>query len=273
MTQRFNHGLAFNFNYTYSKNLELTNSPDPFNRQLGKGLSGNDIPHVLRLTLQYQVPRFRDSGTPVVSNRIVSSILSDWGIGVYMNYQSAGVLNRPTSNGSNPISNFLGYGPGSAQLKKNADGSYMSPWSVDWTDNSGKHHTDPIDINCHCYDPTKTIVLNPDAWENIPDGQFGAQQDNLRFMRGIRAPRENANISRTFRITERVQLNVRAEFNQVFNRLILPNPSTAGNFAAAPRKFTSGSNAGLYSGGFGTIVPTSGTNGMRTGQLIARITF
>jgi hypothetical protein len=68
-------------------------------------------------------------------------------------------------------------------------------------------------------------------------------------------------------------LNVRAEFNQVFNRLILPNPSTAGSFAAAPRKFTSGANAGLYSGGYGTIVPLSGTSGMRTGQLIARITF
>ncbi len=273
VTQRFNHGLSFNFNYTYSKNLELTSSPDPYNRSLGKTLSGNDIPHVLRLTLQYQVPRFRDSGTPVISNRIVSSILSDWGIGVYMNYQSAGLLTRPTSNGANPISNFLGYGPGRAQLKTNADGSYMSPWSVDWTDNSGKHHTDPIDINCHCYDPTTTVVLNPNAWENIPDGQFGAQQDNLRFFRGIRSPRENANISRNFRITERVQLNVRAEFNQVFNRLILPNPSTAGNFAAAPRKFTSGANAGLYSGGYGTIVPLSGTSGMRTGQLIARITF
>jgi Carboxypeptidase regulatory-like domain/TonB dependent receptor-like, beta-barrel len=273
VTQRFNHGLSFNFNYTYSKNLELTSSPDPFNRSLGKTYSGNDIPHVLRLTLQYQVPRFRDSGTPVVSNRIVSSILSDWGIGAYMNYQSAGVLNRPTSNGSNPISNFLGYGPGRAQLKQNADGSYMNPWSVDWTDNSGKHRTDPIDINCHCYDATTNVVLNPNAWENIPNGQFGAQQDNLRFFRGIRRPKENVNLSRVFRITERVQLNVRAEFNNVFNRLTLPNPSTAGNFAAAPRKFTSGSNKGLYSGGYGTIVPTSGTSGMRTGQLIARITF
>ena len=143
---------------------------------------------MLRLTLQYQVPRLRDSGTPLVSNRIVSSILSDWGIGAYLNYQSAGVLNRPSSNGANPISNFLGYGPGGAQLKQNADGSYMNPWSVDWTDNSGKHHTDPIDINCHCYDPTTNVVLNPNAWENIPNGQFGAQQNNLRFYPGHPPP-------------------------------------------------------------------------------------
>ncbi len=77
VTQRFNHGLSFNFNYTYSKNLELTNSVDPFNRGLGKTLSSNDIPHVLRLTLQYQVPRFQGSGVPQVSSR---SLLrpSDW---------------------------------------------------------------------------------------------------------------------------------------------------------------------------------------------------
>ncbi len=273
VTQRFSHGLSFNFNYTYSKNLELSNSVDPFNRGLGKTVSGNDIPHVLRLTLQYQVPSFRDSNMAWLGNRVVSSVLSDWSLGMYFNYQSAGRLNRPSSNGTVPISQFLGYGPGSAQLKSDGNGNYMSPWSVDWTDYSGKHHTDPIDINCHCYDPTKNVVLNPDAWTNIPNGQFGAQQDQLRFFRGIRRPTENANLNRLFRIKEGITLNVRIEFNNIFNRMFLPNPSTGGNFAAAPRTFNAGSNAGLYSSGFGTIVPTSGTTGMRTGQIIARINF
>ncbi len=273
VTQRFNHGLTFNFNYTYSKNLSLESTPDPFNRGLGKTVSVNDIPHVLRMTLQYQVPNFRGSGMAWLGNRVMSNALSDWSVGIYMNYQSAGVLTRPTSNGAVPISQFLGYGPGSAQLKSDGNGSYMSPWSVDWTDYSGKHHTDPIDINCHCYDPTTNVVLNPNAWTNIPDGTFGAQQDTLRFFRGIRRPTENANFNRMFRIKEGITLNVRLEFNNIFNRMFLPNPSTAGNFSAAPRTFTTGSNAGLYSGGFGTIVPTSGTSGMRTGQIIARITF
>ena len=47
----------------------------------------------------------------------------------------------------------------------------MNPWSVDWTDNGGVHHTDPLDINCRCFDPEKTIVLNPAAWDTIPDGR------------------------------------------------------------------------------------------------------
>ncbi len=271
-TQRFSHGVSFNLNYNYSKSLDLMSSPDVFNRSLGKNLGAFDLPHQFRLTVQYQVPRLKDSGN-VFSNKIVSSILSDWGIGAYLNYQSGSVVNRPTSNGTVSISQFLGRGPGSAQLKTNADGSYMNPWSVDWTDYSGKHHTDPIDINCHCFDPTKTIVLNPNAWTNVPDGQWAADNSTLRFYRGFRQPTENANFSRNFRFTERVNLNVRIEFNNVFNRTQLPAPTTTGNFASTPVTFKSGANNGLYSGGFGTILPLSGTNGMRTGQLIGRITF
>src|SRR5262249_48048430 len=152
---------------------------------------------------------------------------------------SAAALARPTSNGTLPISQFLGRGPGSAQLKKNADGSYMNPWSIDWTDNSGQHHTDPIDINCHCFDPTKTDVFNPAAWENVPNGQWGADQSSLRFFRGVRIPQENANFSRNFRIKERVTLNFRVEFNNVFNRMQLPVPN-GGNFSALPTKFNAG---------------------------------
>jgi hypothetical protein len=50
VTQRFSRGLSFNFNYTFSKNLELVNSADPFNRQLGKTVTGTDTPHLMRLT-------------------------------------------------------------------------------------------------------------------------------------------------------------------------------------------------------------------------------
>ena len=131
----------------------------------------------------------------------------------------------------------------------------MNPWSVDWTDYGGNHHTDPIDINCHCFDPTKTVVLNPNAWENIPNGQFGgAAEHACASSAGIRQPEENVNFSRNFRFKERVTLNVRVEFNNIFNRTRLPKPHhQPGTSPAAPTQFTTGANAGLYSGGFGTM--------------------
>jgi hypothetical protein len=147
-------------------------------------------------------------------------------------------------------------------------------YSTDWTDLNGVHHTDELDINCHCFDPTKTIVLNPKAWANIPDGVFGAQQSTIRALRGVRQPLENVNFSRNFRIKERMSFQMRVEFTNAFNRTRYGTTGSAavnvGNFQSTP---TTNAQTGLYSGGFGTIVPTGGTTGFRTGLLIARLTF
>jgi hypothetical protein len=269
VNKRYSHGLQFNFNYNYSKNLSLTTSPDPYNRSLGKNLDAFDLPHQLRFTVLYQIPVTRNLGTPVLSNKWVSQIVSGWGLGGYLNYQSAGLVGRPGSTGTTPISQFLGYGPGGAQMIPGAN-----PWSVDWTDYSGVHHTDPIDVNCHCFDPTKTVVLNPAVWTNIPDGKFGAQLTSIRDFRGIRFPQENANASRNFRFGHegRFNLNVRVEFQNIFNRTQLP-AIALGNFSNKPTTFASGAFAGLYSGGFGTLNPTNGTFGARTGTFIGRFTF
>ena len=274
VTQRFSHGLSANVNYNFSKNLDLISSPDVFNRKLGRDISANDLPHQLRITVQYVVPQMHSG------NRLLSYMLSDWGVGTALSYQSAPIVARPSSNGALPISQFLGRGPGSAQLKKDANGNYMNPWSVNWVDNSGTQRTDPIDINCHCFDPTKNVVLNPAAWENIPDGQWGSQLSTLRFYRGIRLPQESANFSRNFRLAKegRVNLNVRVEFINIFNRMLLtagPASSlvTAGNFANPATKFTTGSNTGLYSGGFGTFNVLGGLTGQRAGSFVARISF
>jgi len=121
-------------------------------------------------------------------------------------------------------------------------------------------------------------VLNPAAWANVPDGQWSSNQSTFRDYRGFRYPQENANFGRTFRLKEKVTFNVRVEFSNAFNRTRLPQPA-AGNipgvagFATQPTKQTTGALTGLYSGGFGTVVPTSGTQGYRTGTLVGRITF
>ena len=151
LTKRFSHGLSGNVNYTYSKNLQFVSSPDVFNRSVGKDLVPQNPPRQLRISFDYQTPR--PKGIPVLSNRYVSQIVGGWGISGALYYQTAAYLSRPLSGSTNSISRWLGRGPGFAQLKKDAEGSYMSPWSVDWTDLSGAHHTDPLDINCHCFDP------------------------------------------------------------------------------------------------------------------------
>jgi hypothetical protein len=124
-------------------------------------------------------------------------------------------------------------------------------------------------------------VLNPKAWTNVPNGQFAANQSSIRSFRGIHIPVENANFGRDFRIKERYSLNVRVEFTNIFNRLQLPTAVGAlgginlGNSGAAPTRFTSGANAGLYSAVSGqSLMPLTGAiTAQRAGTLVARFTF
>ena len=270
LTKRLSHGLTVNANYTYSKNLDLMSTPDIFNTGLGKNLSANDLPQQMRISAQYTTPNL--AGKSFASNKIVAYALKDWGVGVYLQYQSAPILALPNSTSFlAPISNYLGYGPGPAQLIPG-----MNPYSVNWTDYNGVHHTDPLNINCHCFDPTKTQVLNPNAWTNVPDGQFANNFSSIRSFRGFRYPTENFNFSRNFRFKERVSLNVRVEFQNAFNRTQLPQPtvnSFFGSFGAQITNQIGGPYNGLINGGYGSVVPISGTAGSRTGLLVGRLQF
>jgi hypothetical protein len=78
------------------------------------------------------------------------------------------------------------------------------------------------------------------------------------------------NFGRTFRIKERITLNVRAEFFNVFNRVSLGTPSS-GN----PSQTTSvNSLTGAISGfGYYSIGNASNFGGQRTGDLVARLRF
>jgi len=269
LTKRYSHGLTLNANYTYSKALDLMSSPDIFNRSLGKNLSGSDLPHQLRISAEYQTPRVHQ-GMPVIGNPIVSYLLADWGIGIYAQYQSPALLGRPAGGSAQPISDWLGRGPGGAQLKKGADGLPMNPYAVGWVGYDGQVHSEPLDINCHCYDPTRTIVLNPQAWESVPNGQWAADQSSIRAYRGIRRPQESANLSRNFRFKERYTLQIRVEMNNIFNRTILPSPTSGlANFGANPT-----AAGGQFTGGFGTFgnlqtgaaVPGAARSGLFVGR-------
>ncbi|MEO8096907.1 MAG: TonB-dependent receptor [Acidobacteriota bacterium] len=271
-TKRYSHGLELTANYTFSKNLSWTSVPDVFNPVNGKDIFGGNPPQVLRIAFSYQTPR-ASASLPVLGSRWVASALKDWQVAASMFYQTGTYLGRPPSTGTTPISRWLGRGPGSSQLKQNADGSYMNPWAVNWKDLDGNVHAEPLDINCHCFDPEKTLVLNPNAWTNIPDGQWGAQTALLPFFRNARRPSENANFARNFRLGKdgRFTLQARVEFVNIFNRKFVPTPSIPAT-STAPGL----SADGRYISGFGTFGNLRNANSLgaaRSGQFIARLSF
>jgi hypothetical protein len=142
------------------------------------------------------------------------------------------------------------------------------------------------DLNCGCINPYQDVVLNPNAWANPANGSFGPATGTFYTdFRQARRPQENINLSRTFKIKERVAFQIRAEFTNIFNRTQIGNPSTS-----APGSKPTTNIYGQYAAGFGVInetvsgpriSPSPTLNAVvgqlysqpRSGTLIARITF
>ena len=132
-----------------------------------------------------------------------------------------------------------------------------------------------MDLNCHCYDPTRQFVLNKAAWTDPAQGQFGTSAAYYSDYRYQRRPSENIGVGRQFRYKERVGLNIRIEFTNVLNRLRLLDP-VATNAGAAQ---TTNAATGATTAGFGWIntavggTPATAAQFARTGTLVARFTF
>jgi hypothetical protein len=131
-----------------------------------------------------------------------------------------------------------------------------------------------VDLNSN-FDPATTFVLNPKAWSQPADGQFGTATAYYNDFRGRRHPTENMSIGRNFRFGNdgRVVLNIKAEFTNIFNRLYVPVETVAATNIGDTQTYKAGGV--LTSGGFGYInmqSPSVGAN-VRQGQIVGRLTF
>ena len=266
-TKRLSHGLQATFAFTWSKSLDsFCGTPDPGNYSLAKCIGQYNQPFVTRLSLDYTLPAWGPT--------IVSHIVRDWTIDAFGAWASGLPLAAPAAT-------TAGY-PGSLANALMSNLTFVSPSSA----TSASQYQIPTgqpfyltDINCHCFDPQKTIVLNPAAWTNPAPGTFGGAEYWSAF-RQQRRPVENFGIGRLFHFTERYSLAVRAEFTNIFNRTALINPSTVSP-QTAPTCYGAGGRVGActagetIASGFGWIntAAASGANLPRQGQLIARFTF
>jgi hypothetical protein len=251
VTKRYGRGLTAQAAFTWQKELEIGADSqsggavainDVYNRANQKYISPSSIPFILAFNVAYQLPRW---GT----NKWMRSVVGDWTIGALARYQSGLPILAPYSN------NNL-----NALLLRNANSGVAT------FDN--RVPGQPLflkNLNCRCFDPTKTLVLNPAAWSDPGAGNWGAGAPYYNDYRYERRPEENINFGRVFRLRENVNLTVRAEFYNAFNRTYLNNPVST-NAAATP--VISG---GLVTSGFGFINTGSTFSPPRTGQIVMRL--
>lgn len=245
MTKRLSHGLQAGGAFTWEKSFTRAGRQDFFNPQSSVWALQNLPPRILTFNFTYTTPK-----APLFENRakFVNQIIKDWQIGGFANYQSGGFLTPPTS----PTSNFLS----SQDARVPGQPLYLK------------------DINCKCINPYFDQVLNPAAWQVLPTNAVGMAGGNLiEDFRGPRHPSENANIGRNFRIRERMNLQFRGEFVNIFNRTEMPSPGTAN-----PQNALVHNSLGILTGGFGVMNAYQAPNASniftgRTGTLVMRFSF
>src|SRR5207244_12167806 len=105
---------------------------------------------------------------------------------------------------------------------------------------------------------------------NPAQGQFGTSAEFYTDFRYERHPIETFGIGRLFRFNDRMNLNIRMDFVNIFNRTFLNNPTVTG-FSNPQTQVN-----GLNTGGFAYInLATSGNQAgqPRNGTFVARFTF
>lgn len=254
-TKRLSHGLDFSSSFTWAKQLttgvendfgrgtgfgiggSLTN--DAFNRANQKALSVFDQPFQFVFSGTYTTPRW-------TSNKALGWATKDWQLGTLLRYASGTPIASPIAT---------------TQL-----GTYL--FQNTFMNRVAGQPLFTQDLNCHCFDPNTTFVLNPKAWVNPPLGQFGVAAAYYSDYRTQRRPQENLSLARNFPIKERGTLQIRVEFTNIFNRAEMNDPTSTNALATQIRN-----KAGQTTGGFGYINVGTTYSAPRQGMLVARFQF
>jgi hypothetical protein len=254
VVKRFSHGLDFNYNFTWSKELTLgaetsywffspVSVNDEYHRNVNKYLSSYSRPLTSVISGSYITPK-------IFENRILSVLARNWQFGALLRYSSGTPIKVPLS--TNQLSSQL--------LRNSATTMNRVPGQPLFTQ----------DLNCHCFDPNTTFVLNPKAWADPGAGNFGSSAAYYNDYRQARHPTENMSLARNFHFgrDQRVSLQIRAEFTNIFNRAFIGAP-TSTNAGATQ---VANSTTGQTSSGFGYINTQTGAV-PRAGTLVMRVSF
>jgi len=211
------HGLTFIAAYTISKDITDSDSvmynnssiQDLYNRRLERSIASFDYPQVLKLTWIYSLPLGRGQRW-LNSSHTVDRFFGGWQVTASQRYGSGDPLSLTDANASTIIN------------------PYVRPDVI-----AGVKQTVPL----HGLDAINyTPDLNPAAFADpplSPENSFplrvGTAPRELPNVRGPAHQEEDFGLLKTIPLTERVKLQVRADFQNVLNRVGRGDPDTGVN--------------------------------------------
>ena len=278
LTKRFSHGLSAQASFVWSKATDigagseapifLSYNPvieDIFNYANAKQLNQLNPPLELIISGTYQTPKLpsADSG----GMKVLSQVVRDWQLGWLLRYQNGALIEVPSS--TNLLEDLLLRGGG-------FNGTPINPANLV----AGVNPL-AVDPNSKSFNPQTTTVFNPAAFSDPAPGQWGTSAPFYNNLRWQRQPAESMSFGRNFRFGKEGRYNffIRAEFQNIFNRLLLNGPSTgnqqAGFFGPTTLAASPVVSNGVLTGGLGYVPTVGGQTAVppRSGQIVARFTF
>ena len=243
-TKRMSHGIFAYMAYTFAKNLSnvdnVTNGgggqgiQDAYNRSVYKSVTSDDRTHVIKSAFTWDVPVGKGKKLLGNAGGVVNALVGGWNLSSTMRHRSGTPLGHPNSrtrpnfyNGPGVWANFATPSGGFTSV---FNPSTFNPWNA----------ADP-----------GNRMFNTSAFSDAPTQQLGNTPNRFPQVRVPWDLSEDATIQKHFRLHEGVNLQLRFEMINVFNR-----------------HYFGGPDLNLASVSFGNIRTASGG---RIGQLGARL--
>jgi carboxypeptidase family protein/TonB-dependent receptor-like protein len=193
--RRFGSNFTFNLNYTFSKAIDEADSDSGNTGTIGyyldrareRAVAGFDRTHILTIDYIYNLPRFSQR---LGNNRIARAAIDGWSLSGVTRIWS-GLPFTVTANGN----------PGTIDTPGN-----NSPNAV---------RADYLGGDIYVKDDASRMWFNPLVFGRPQDGQLGNTGRN--FLRGPGLTNFDFSLFKTFKFTERINLQYRAEFFNLFN--------------------------------------------------------
>jgi hypothetical protein len=272
VTKRYSHGFQAGGNFTWAKGSVLGSASDStyyltgqsvttdiYNYNNNKQLNQYVRPLAMTITFSYTTPKFVADG---MAMKAVSQVVRDWQLGAVLRYQSGALIGEPTS--LNLLTSQLG----------RVGGGFTNSFGNNYQNLTGQPRFLITDPNCKCFNPQTAQVLNPAAYSDAPAGTWGTAAPFYNNYRWQRQPAESMSFARNFRMGHegKYNLQVRGEFQNIFNRTFLSAPSLAN--PATPIGTTTTVGNIINSSGYGSIATLNGAGTQpRSGQAILRFSF
>ena len=287
LNRRFSRGLTLGGQWTYGHSIgntggsnEAQTAHNPYNFGADRGNNTFDVRHSMNATALYELPFGKGRRYASSMGRASNIAFGGWDLGgivnarsglpvdlritrpdiVYVNQATGNVTNSPVLVGGVPVTVPVVNVPGGGATRDVRRPDYVSG------------------VNPFLIAADKTYILNPAAFATPKPGTFGNLGRNALHAPGIR--QFDLTLSKRFLLTERVNIQFRAEAYNIFNRANFDVPvarlgnvlGTASN-QLQPGQAYSPSTAGTFGQIQGTVEKVVGLGTSRQMQLSLRISF